>query len=64
MDVLHKLVAPECPVCHHTMNAARREAQRANAPLRVGSPVPPRLSLPVWRCPDCGIDAPRLDDAA
>jgi hypothetical protein len=51
-------------MCQQMMNPAWREGRRAPAAARVGNPPPPRVSLPVWRCAQCGIDSPRLDDAA
>src|SRR5688572_19358796 len=58
----HAVVTPRCPKCTDVMVEAQREPRvRSETVGRVATPSAPRFSLPVWRCPTCGIDRPRLD---
>ena len=48
-------VTPTCPRCGVSM-----EATSLQSTLRVGQPIPPALTLAVWRCQTCGIKRPRF----
>ena len=62
-DIRHP--QPQCPNCQQIMHPAQRIIRRGPPPrLRVGSPAPPVRVLLVWRCEECAIDAPRIDEAA
>jgi hypothetical protein len=54
---------PLPPVCDCGAAMIRGELRipRPRAANRVGAPVRPLQSLPVWRCPECGCQEPRID---
>jgi predicted RNA-binding Zn-ribbon protein involved in translation (DUF1610 family) len=54
--------APTCPRCQAQMIAADRQPRTHDiVGLNAGSPAPPRITLKVWRCENCGIERPRFD---
>jgi len=55
-------VVPTCPRCQIPMQAAERESKRRDMSIRVGDPSLPPIALPVFRCPTCGIERPRLSE--
>jgi hypothetical protein len=54
---------PPCSRCGQPTQASALTIPRAFV-SRVGAPVPPPVALPTWRCPSCGLQQPRIDDAA
>jgi hypothetical protein len=41
--------------------ADRQPRTHDSVALGAESPPPPRITLKVWRCEDCGIERPRFD---
>ena len=53
-------VPPACD-CGTSMLRGELRLPRPRAVSRVGAPARPPQSLPVWRCPACGCQRPRID---
>jgi hypothetical protein len=53
-------IAPDCG-CGSRMTRDELRIPAPRAVSRVGAPVRPPLCLPVWRCPSCGCQQPRIE---
>jgi hypothetical protein len=53
-------LAPDCD-CGSRMSRDELRIPAPRAVSRVGAPVRPPLCLPVWRCPSCGCQQPRIE---
>jgi hypothetical protein len=51
---------PVCPRCQQPMTASERAPKRPDLLIGYESGARAPLSLPVWRCPQCGIDRARF----
>ena len=54
-------VPPACGDCGTSMERGELRILRPRFVNRVGAPAPPPQCLPVWRCPACGCQQPRIE---
>jgi hypothetical protein len=64
LQLPRRAAGPAPPSCDCGASMLRGELRipRPRAVSRVGAPARPPQSLPVWRCPACGCQRPRIED--